>query len=110
MYKTIPQLVGEITSLAVLLKSNSEIDVFIYHASHVNELQIEVHLKGWGKSKSPDVTQNLYLDERRNYKNDDIVRNLLKIKQFLVNLSKTHKINFSKLPYEIEEVKSYKIL
>ncbi len=112
MYKTIPQLIGEITSLAALITINTKTDVFSDYSGHVNKLQISIHNKGWHSNSEADVYQEIDCDIHKYNKEKNIYTNLNKVKAELIKIARKGEVNFSKLPYEIEtiEVKRYTLL
>jgi hypothetical protein len=106
MNKTIPQLVGEITSLAVLITQNTKHDVFVDYQAHVCKLVVGLYVNGWQLGKE-HIDADVYIDSNNS---DEAIKRLTEIKKQLVQIGLKNKLNFSKLPYEIEEIKHYKLI
>lgn len=106
--RTIPQLIGEITSLAVLITINTEHDVITEYSGHVKLLQVRIFIGGWESNKYSTDGEVWCNTER--YAEKDIIKKLCKLKHTLILLARKDKLNFSKLPYEIEEVKCYRLV
>nr|DAI90591.1 MAG TPA: hypothetical protein [Caudoviricetes sp.] len=110
MYESINQLVGEITSLAVVISSNAKIDIFMEYMPHCNTLYIRVYKDGWSKSNDADIEESLCTKPRKYRTEKEILNKLHQIKQQFIRIARKGKINFSKLPYEIVQVKNYHLV
>jgi hypothetical protein len=107
LHKTINTLIGDITSLAVLITQNTKADVFIEYSAHVNKISIKFHPNGWEDKASKPITLDVYLGSQWD-KEEDVIKRLQGTKKQLVQFGIKNKLDYSKLPYEIEEVKHYK--
>lgn len=110
MNKSINQLVGEITSLAVVITTNTDIDVFTNYVAHCNNVEISIHKDGWVNNHTPDVFETVHM-EQNSYKTEkDIIKKLEEVEKQLIRIARKDKINFSKLPYELIQVKKYHLV
>jgi hypothetical protein len=106
MTRSEAQIFGELSALAALITNNKncKTQIFIEYAGHINEIDIRVFLDGWGINKNPTFTFRGYLT------NDSFtVQKLRECKHQLIKIARGAKINFDSFPYEIEEVKHYKL-
>jgi len=108
--KSINQLVGEITSLAVMITSNTNADVFIDYSAHCDSLEIRIFKDGWENHCGPDIEEDAYtkIGPRRNEEN--VIKKQQEIEKQLVRIARKGKINFSELPYELVQVKAYRLV
>lgn len=105
MKKEICQLIGEITSLAVLITEKTEADIFVDYAAHVKALSIKVYPKGWSDDEV-FINYNNYLNKDYSY------AELVKVKRQLIKIVIKGHVDLTKFPYEIEtiEIKNYKLI
>lgn len=105
MKKEICQLIGEITSLAVLITEKTEIDIFVDYAAHVGELGIRVYPEGWSDDE-------VFINYDNYINRDSSYAELVKVKRQLIKIAIKGHVDLSKFPYEIEtiEIKNYKLI
>lgn len=110
MYKSINQLIGEITSLAANISLNTKIDVFTEYIAHCDMFEIRIYENGWVNNYAADIEETFYIRPNRHHTEKEILNKLQQIERQLIKIARKGKINFSKLPYEIIPVKSYRLI
>lgn len=76
------ELVLDILTQSIQISNNSIIDIFVEFASHTNEVNIRIYLKGWGLQPSPDVRRTIYLNwEESQEELQEVIEYLKEIKE-----------------------------
>lgn len=108
--KSISQLVGEITSLAVIITTNTDTDVFINYSAHCDDLEIRIHSDGWKTNSRPDIIEDVFTKSSKYRTEREVMKKLYETEKQLIKIARKGKIDFSKLPYELIEVKKYHLV
>lgn len=82
----ITELVLDIMQLGVEISKNTETDVFVDYAGHVDQILVRIYVGGWEKDKEHYI-KNVYLDETEHRTEEDIIATLEEIYAELVNIS-----------------------
>lgn len=111
----VASLIGEIQGLGYMVNAFTNYCVFVRYAGHVD--RIEVHISA-SKEKYNDyvVEGDVSANPDFYYKNfergnaEAVMIELTKLKYQLRKILREKKIDYSKLDYEIEEVRHYKLV
>ncbi|MGF9913704.1 hypothetical protein ABEX47_03215 [Paenibacillus ehimensis] len=102
--REIAMLIGEITTLAYMVNTNTQYCVFVRFAGHVNWIEISIR-ESQEEYKTELVNETTYLDPSPKV----VCKRLAEIKTELRKILRKNRIDYSRLGYEIEEVRHYKL-
>lgn len=104
------KLVGDITTLGAMVNMFTDFCVFIRFSGHVDTIDVTIAASKDDYNKNI-VKGNYDLPTKKGYgdKEESLFKTLNRIKYQLKKILRDHKIDYSKLDYEEEVVRHYKL-
>lgn len=104
----IAMLVGEINTLAYMVNEFTDYCVFVRNHGHIKNIEIEVCISKKQYNETAARADSSY--DAARYPEERITKKLSRMKYQLKKILRDKKIDYSKLDYEIEEVRHYKLV
>ncbi|MFC3797931.1 hypothetical protein [Cohnella sp. GCM10012308] len=102
-------MIADISGLASMINLHTEFCVFCNISAHVSKVEVDIR-RSKEDYKDRLVSARISYDPEMFGDSEEIIAQFGKVKYQLKKILREQKIDYSSLPYEIEEVRHYKLV